>query len=103
MTDVRMTLVPATIGSIALAWFASDARSPDPQHWAVPRKPSVEYRGASLGTFSETASGINRAAIVPAGTASLMAFYSRLMADQQDLGREFEQVLFENIWDLYAR
>jgi predicted HAD superfamily Cof-like phosphohydrolase len=30
-------------------------------------------------------------------------FYSTLLAKQQPLGREFEQVLYENLWDLYER
>lgn len=30
-------------------------------------------------------------------------FYADLMSRQERLGREFEQVLYENLWTLYAR
>jgi hypothetical protein len=29
--------------------------------------------------------------------------YSEFLADQEPLGREFEQVLHANLWDLYVR
>ena len=28
-------------------------------------------------------------------------FFQKLTAEQEPLGREFEQVLFDNLWDLY--
>ena len=28
-------------------------------------------------------------------------FFQKLSAEQEPLGREFEQVLFDNLWDLY--
>jgi|SRR6266850_2458847 hypothetical protein len=30
-------------------------------------------------------------------------FYSTLLASQEPLGKEFEKVLHENLWDLYVR
>jgi hypothetical protein len=35
--------------------------------------------------------------------APLAEFFSSLLSTQQRLGPEFEQVLFDNLWDLYAR
>jgi hypothetical protein len=100
MTNVSIKLMPATISSVALAWFATQTPHMDSSLGDL--KPAVEYRGASLGTF-DFAFGRVPLTVVPAETASLMAFYTTLMAGQQDLGKEFEQVLFDNIWDLYAR
>ena len=34
---------------------------------------------------------------------AIARFYSKLLTDQEPLGREFEQVLHTNLWDLYAR
>lgn len=34
--------------------------------------------------------------------SQIMAFYESLQLSQQDLGRDFERVLFDNLWDLYA-
>lgn len=33
----------------------------------------------------------------------LIVFYLALLAEQERLGREFESILFDNLWDLYAR
>jgi hypothetical protein len=33
----------------------------------------------------------------------LVGFFSTLLSSQQRLGEEFEQVLYDNLWDLYAR
>jgi hypothetical protein len=34
---------------------------------------------------------------------SLESFYSTLLSKQERLGAEFEQALFDNLWELYAR
>lgn len=33
----------------------------------------------------------------------LMAFYLNLLSKQERLGIEFERVLYDNLWELYAR
>ncbi len=33
----------------------------------------------------------------------LASFYAQLLAKQEPLGKEFEQVLFDNLWDLLVR
>jgi hypothetical protein len=33
--------------------------------------------------------------------AALSSFYASLLAKQEPLGREFEKILYENLWDLY--
>jgi|SRR5215472_10819230 len=34
---------------------------------------------------------------------AISAFYSTLLAKQQPLGKEFEEVLYDNLWNLYVR
>lgn len=41
--------------------------------------------------------------LVPREQASLIDFYAGLLSQQEELGKEFAEVLFENAWDLYAR
>ncbi|MCW2218302.1 hypothetical protein M2232_001834 [Bradyrhizobium japonicum] len=99
-----MNIVPATIGSLALAWFASQASArPSAAGWSKDMHLKVQYRDAALGTHGDLGATATKATIVPADTASLMNFYSDLAARQQDLGAEFETVLYDNLWDLYAR
>jgi hypothetical protein len=33
---------------------------------------------------------------------AVTAFYSTLLEKQQPLGKEFERVLYDNLWDLYV-
>jgi hypothetical protein len=35
--------------------------------------------------------------------AAVTDFYAKLLANQEPLGKEFERVLHENLWDLYVR
>jgi hypothetical protein len=35
--------------------------------------------------------------------SSVTSFYSKLQSTQESLGEAFEQVLVENLWDLYSR
>lgn len=35
--------------------------------------------------------------------ASVSHFYAQLLAHQEPLGKEFEEALYGNLWDLYAR
>jgi len=34
---------------------------------------------------------------------AITAFYASLLARQQPLGKEFETVLYDSLWDLYVR
>jgi hypothetical protein len=34
---------------------------------------------------------------------TVATFYATLLAKQQPLGKEFEKVLYDNLWDLYVR
>ena len=103
MNNVRINLVPATIGTIAIAMFASPYRAADSSVWPRAAQRNVEYRRASLSTHGDLATDFNQLSVVGLEAASLMTFYTDLMAGQQDLGTEFEKVLYDNLWDLYER
>jgi hypothetical protein len=100
MNKLTTALASTTIGSIAISLMASS--------WEVPRepnesslKPVVQYGGSSSTFGNSTA--ISRFSLLKAETASLVSFYSDLLASQEELGPTFERVLFEHAWDLYAR
>jgi hypothetical protein len=102
MNKLSTALVPTTIGGMAISLIASswdDLRKPD--EYLLAPKPVVQYGGAS-STFGHSTS-TRRFAVLRSETASLMTFYSDLLANQEELGREFAKVLYENVWDLYAR
>ena len=76
---------------------------PSSSHGFTPISPSVNYT-LSLSTYGEHADifAVSNLAASPGGDA-LANFYTDLLTGQERLGREFEQVLFENLWELYAR
>jgi hypothetical protein len=65
--------------------------------------PYVDYAlspstyGEHAGLFS--ASGL---AAIAVAASSIDSFYADLLIKQERLGKELEQALFENLWDLYA-
>jgi hypothetical protein len=64
---------------------------------------AMEY-GLSSGTHGGYARLFaTRGPAVPDATFELAKVFADLAERQERLGNEFEQVLFENLWDLYAR
>jgi hypothetical protein len=103
MLNVKTNLIPNTISGIAIGMMAAhwnDARTFETPCPAEKEKGSIVY-GGSQSTFGQIA--ITRIALLAEGTASLVSFYSNLRANQEELGSEFEKILFDNVWDLYAR
>jgi hypothetical protein len=70
-------------------------------HQSQQTKPIVFYRLAPSTHSDHT----NLFATVPLALAapSIESFYADLLSKQERLGKEFEQVLFANLWNLYAR
>jgi hypothetical protein len=106
MIEIQRSRVPTTIGSLGL--MAASLLNPSSVSTQPPPPvqsfPVVLVYPASANTYGEYASLFlwNQ---LPLGDAapSLVSFYANLLAKQERLGREFEQVLFDNLWDLYAR
>jgi hypothetical protein len=103
MNNITSALVPTTVGSIAISLMAStwDGGN-NPRDPLVLQRSIVQYGGA-LGTFGQFGNFSSRFAALPERAGELISFYSELLANQEDLGHEFEKILFDNIWDLYAR
>ena len=103
MLNVKTRLIPNTIGSIAIGMIAAnwnDVRTTENPRPVEKDNSSIVY-GGSQSTFGQIA--ITRMTLLAQGSASLVSFYSQLRASQEELGSEFEKVLFDNVWDLYAR
>jgi hypothetical protein len=103
MLNVKTNLIPNTIGGIAIGMMAAhwnDARTFEAPCPMEKEKGSIVY-GGSQSTFGQIA--ITRITLLAEGTASLVSFYSNLRANQEELGSDFEKILFDNVWDLYAR
>ena len=75
-------------------------------------KEELQTRGFEFRDISCTQSAANHFYFLDSGTQkvdpmvlerAVSDFYSRLHAEQETLGAEFEKVLVENLWDLYSR
>jgi hypothetical protein len=64
----------------------------------------IRFLGATVPTFSTfRMGGLAPRAAETDFNAFAVSFDSTLLAKQERLGKDFEQVLFDNLWDLYAR
>jgi hypothetical protein len=109
MTEIA-TRSPESIGGIAAGSISRLAvgmvaghlvlgSSLDYQHYQT--KPIVFYRLAP-STHGEHTNLFDTFALALAAP-SIESFYTDLLAKQERLGKEFEHVLFANLWNLYAR
>jgi hypothetical protein len=117
--------LPPTMGSHALASSLSITRTMEAWDGALSTHEAVrQLERAMVSPFDEfnnaklrkTAASLDLAPPQPmprGATAnqsqtldferSITAFYTTLLAKQQPLGKEFEKVLHDNLWDLYVR
>jgi hypothetical protein len=110
MHNVQISHSPKTIGGIAAGFMAAQLLSAPFAHaeidWRDRGSNIRVYRGsltsATAGEHPDLFFSSHRVA-EDAGEMGLIKFYSALLSDQQRLGEEFERVLFDNLWDLYAR
>jgi|ERR1700730_3603825 len=109
MTDVQTRRLPSSLGSAGLlAGFvaASNVYPVMPFSAKEHERPApFVYYILSPSSFGEHAYIFSAARLAPISTAEseLQTFYADLMTKQERLGKEFEQVLFDNLWNLYAR
>lgn len=100
MIQISSPLTSLTSGSLMASIFAL-------QLTAVPvsaTRAAMLDREVRISGSSST-NGTSRRKFVSAAdeAVTLANFYEDLLARQQPLGRDFEEVLFENLWDLYLR
>jgi hypothetical protein len=108
MIEIEKRLLPLSVGGIAAGFMAatlfSEAPAPMEQLQDHPEVPVIFYPGANstygdlLGIFAPARFDANHTA-----AQAIVTFYSALLAKQERLGKEFEEVLFDNLWNLYAR
>jgi hypothetical protein len=107
MTEIETESLPSSLSSVVLV-----AGLMATQLFLNQTSPSLEDKGRVApfvdytlfpSTYSEHADLFAAAQLASSAESGLETFYADLMAKQEPLGREFEQVLFENLWKLYAR
>jgi hypothetical protein len=93
-----------TAGSVACVLLLASlavASQPSMPRAAFPAINPV-VRPSTIGQFGNMFDSTSQSTMVDFEGA-ITAFYSTLLAKQQPLGKEFEQVLYDNLWDLYVR
>jgi hypothetical protein len=110
MTKIETKSLPGSLGSLGVAaGFVASQLFLNPVPSSVNERPDrvapfVDYT-LSPSTFGQH---VDLFTTTPFAATSgpghgLEEFYADLLDKQERLGREFEQVLFENLWNLYAR
>jgi hypothetical protein len=110
MTDAQTKNLPSSFGGVTLVVGLVAATNIFWQQTASPNEerprtmPFIDY-GLSPSTYGERAYIFEpgNLARTPMPDMEFHSFYTDLMAKQERLGNDFERVLFENLWDLYAR
>jgi hypothetical protein len=108
MTEIIPRQLPTSLGGLAAGFMAAQLLSPvvaaTPQwqdrgnlvFYAIPR---ITGTHGEHGNLFAVAGFANSSAV----ESSIVSFYSNLLTKQERLGDEFEKILFDNLWDLYAR
>jgi hypothetical protein len=82
------SLIVSTLAAHLMLALPADAS-------AWPAEPKTVRIAGQHGTFGST--------VIARPEASLVSFYSNLLAKQQRLDAESERILFDNLQDLYLR
>lgn len=99
LTVSTATLGPGTLATAVLIASLAFASVEPPQGHAASAIETPSTVGQFGNVFSQTYDqGENREF-----EAAIARLYSKLLADQEPLGREFEQALYKNLSDLYVR
>ena len=105
MSNFILNQQPSTIGSVIImsGMLVGQALFSDIDKVYV--NDTFKNEADTSGTFSEysqiTNNHLQYKPTKDVFEKSIMGFYTRLLASQEPLGTEFEEVLFDNLWDLY--
>jgi len=108
MTEIATKSLPGSVGNLGglVAGFMASHLFLNPMSLSVGeyerRAPFVDYT-LSPSTYGEYSDLFAAARLAAISGARLETFYADLMTKQERLGEKFEQVLFANLWTLYAR
>ena len=108
MTEIITRQLPTSLGGLAAGFMAAQLLSPvaatTPQ-WQDRGNPVFYVIPGITGTHGEHRSlfAVMGFASSSGIESSIISIYSKLSAKQERLGDKFEKILFDNLWDLYAR
>ncbi|MEQ6343009.1 MAG: hypothetical protein M3A44_15520 [Gammaproteobacteria bacterium] len=109
MTNYHIKNSSMTLGSISIAGilatqllalpsdeFQKLSLAPNNANYVTPANSHTfgQYANIFTGEFDRESSQLE---------VSVSLFYAKLLAHQEPLGKEFEEALYDNLWDLYAR
>lgn len=103
---------PQTIGTVVMAGMLASTFLPSHYNDTLPLKRvpfsvannyTYAHRGSSLTNESSNnmLTRYNSAYVGMEFEAIITSFFQELSSSQEPLGSEFEQILFENLWNLY--
>jgi hypothetical protein len=101
MTEIRNNLTPLTQSAVFAGILAAQLSIAAPSEPQMNPPRAIRLAG-SLGTFGNVwnESPFN---IISEPPLPLISFYAEFVSQQEKLGEEFEEVLFDNLWDIYLR
>ena len=104
-TEYRVDTLSGTSGNVG--WMLLAASLAFASHSETPRAVlpalTIAVRPSTVGQFGNMFAAVLPQPQVADFEEAIADFYSTLLANQEPLGKEFEQVLHENLWDLYVR
>jgi hypothetical protein len=98
------TAASSNIAAILLA--ANLALGSSPPRVTEERNMNIRAVASTVGQFGSHPVAFSSVIAQPRPVEfekSVASFYSALLANQEPLGRDFEQILHDNLWDLYVR
>ena len=90
------------VGWMLLAASLALASHPETPR-GVPPAVTLSARPSTIGQFGNMFPTVYPQPQTLDFEGAMATFYSTLLARQESLGKEFERVLHENLWDLYVR
>lgn len=102
MTNIKIAEIPASAcvcGGLIAAMFLTPSAQPQSSARYITR---LDYARAHE-TFGGQKLSLPLLFRTDIETFGLADFYAQFAAKQEPLGSEFEKVLYDNLWELYAR
>lgn len=108
MSDIEINQISTTVGAIIIATALSGlsvANKSNQDFSQITTSRDSYIPNGSSPTFSENQElqkhSINNIELNNSFEQVTSQFYSELEVQQEPLGKEFEKVLYDNLWDLY--
>jgi hypothetical protein len=94
-----------TAGNVSIAVLAASLMVTPYSHLSATKSPIARLaeKPSTVGQIGNLLATTPLEMPVQDFEASVSAFYAALLGKQEILGSEFEQILHDNLWDLYER